>query len=169
MHGNGSHAVRYRPARLPSGAVDAGIGMGRIWIVVLRSGLAPASLATAARRELGNLHRRLLSLLQVAAGIAEPVLDPDGKPVLAPVLRGGRPVLVDGKPQMRVKMQAKYSWHALALRWLASRIDLKTVQDRAGHATLALTIDRHGHLIPRVDDHARIAAAEAALLGSARS
>jgi integrase len=63
----------------------------------------------------------------------------------------------------------RYSWHALRhyaiSSWLASRIDLKAAQHWAGHATLALTIDRYGHLIPRDDDHARLAAAERALLG----
>ena len=50
--------------------------------------------------------------------------------------------------------------------WLASGIDLKTVQHWAGHATLALTLDTYGHLIPRADDHQRIAAAERALLAT---
>jgi integrase len=60
-----------------------------------------------------------------------------------------------------------YGWHALRhyaiSTWLASGIDLKTAQHWAGHATLALTLDTYGHLIPRADDHARIAAAEALL------
>ena len=61
----------------------------------------------------------------------------------------------------------RYTWHALRhyciSTWLAARIDLKTVQTWAGHATLALTIDRYGHLIPRDDDHARLAKAESVL------
>jgi hypothetical protein len=89
--------------------------------------------------------------------------------VLEPVRSSGKPVLdADDKPQMRPKMRAKYSWHGLChyaiSSWLASRIDLKTVQHWAGHATLALTIDRYGHLIPRDDHHARLAAAESALM-----
>jgi integrase len=63
-----------------------------------------------------------------------------------------------------------YSPHALRhyaiSSWLASSIDPKTVQHWAGHATLALTLDTYGHMIPRPDDHARIAAAESALLGT---
>ena len=59
----------------------------------------------------------------------------------------------------------RYTWHSLRhyaiSSWLAARIDLKTVQHWAGHATLAMTIDRYGHLIPRDDDHQRIALAEA--------
>jgi integrase len=61
----------------------------------------------------------------------------------------------------------RYTWHALRhyaiSSWLAARLDLKTVQAWAGHATLAMTLDTYGHLIPRADDHARIAAAEAHL------
>jgi integrase len=41
--------------------------------------------------------------------------------------------------------------------------DFKLVQAWAGHSTLALTLDRYGHLIPRRDDHERIAAADALL------
>jgi integrase len=63
----------------------------------------------------------------------------------------------------------RYGWHSLrhyaVSAWLASGIDPKTVQYWAGHATLTLTIDRYGHMIPRHDDHARIAAAERSLLG----
>jgi integrase len=63
----------------------------------------------------------------------------------------------------------RYSWHAFrhyaVSAWLASGIDLKTVQHWAGHGTLAMTLDRYGHMIPRRDDHARIADAERALLG----
>jgi integrase len=92
---------------------------------------------------------------EVKAGIAVPVLDGAGKPVVDD----------DGKPVMR----AKYSWHALRhyaiSAWLASDIDPKTVQHWAGHSTLMLTLDTHGHMIPRPDDHQRIAAAELALLG----
>jgi integrase len=63
-----------------------------------------------------------------------------------------------------------YSPHSLrhyaVSSWLASGIDPKTVQHWAGHATLALTLDTYGHMIPRPDDHQRIAAAESALLGT---
>jgi integrase len=63
----------------------------------------------------------------------------------------------------------RYSWHAFrhyaVSAWLATGIDPKTVQHWAGHATLTLTIDRYGHMIPRLDDHERIAAAERSLLG----
>jgi integrase len=38
------------------------------------------------------------------------------------------------------------------------------VQARLGHATIALTADRYGHLFPRQDDGAELAAAERAFL-----
>jgi integrase len=41
----------------------------------------------------------------------------------------------------------------------------KTVQARLGHASVVLTLDRYGHLFPRGDDGAELAAAEHALLG----
>jgi integrase len=41
----------------------------------------------------------------------------------------------------------------------------KIVQERMGHATLALTLDRYSHLFPRGDDSAELAAAESRLLG----
>jgi integrase len=88
---------------------------------------------------LGNLQRRLLDPLQVKAGI----VDRDGLP--------------------------KYSFHAFrhyaVSSWLAARIDQKTAQHWAGHATLALTLDTYGHLIPRADDHDRMADVERALAG----
>jgi integrase len=63
----------------------------------------------------------------------------------------------------------RYSWHSLrhyaVSAWLASGIDPKTAQHWAGHSTLTLTLDTYGHMIPRTDDHQRIAAAELALLG----
>ena len=60
-----------------------------------------------------------------------------------------------------------YGWHALrhyaVSTWLASGIDPKTAQHWAGHSSLVLTLDTYGHMIPRQDDHARIAKAEALL------
>jgi integrase len=72
-----------------------------------------------------------------------------------------QPSVVD--PVMK-RAGLSYSLHKLRhyaiSAWLAAGIDPKTVQNWAGHATLALTLDTYGHMIPRADDHARIAAAE---------
>jgi integrase len=40
----------------------------------------------------------------------------------------------------------------------------KMVQQRMGHASIAITMDVYGHLFPRGDDGAELAAAEKALL-----
>jgi integrase len=73
--------------------------------------------------------------------------------------------------------KAKYSGlHALRhfyASWCINRrvdggleLPLKVVATRLGHSTIALTADRYGHLFPRGDDGAELAAAEKAFLGS---
>ena len=47
-------------------------------------------------------------------------------------------------------------------------LPLKLVQARLGHATITLTADRYGHLFPRGDDGAELAAAEQAFLEAER-
>src|SRR5262249_41907456 len=44
-------------------------------------------------------------------------------------------------------------------------LPLKVVQARLGHASIQMTADRYGHLFPRGDDGAEMAAAEKAFLG----
>jgi integrase len=44
-------------------------------------------------------------------------------------------------------------------------LPLKVVQARLGHASIQMTADRYGHLFPRGDDGAELAAAERGLLG----
>jgi integrase len=44
-------------------------------------------------------------------------------------------------------------------------LPLKSVQARLGHASISITSDRYGHLFPRGDDRAELAAAERAFLG----
>jgi integrase len=41
-------------------------------------------------------------------------------------------------------------------------LPLKVVQARLGHASVQMTADRYGHLFPRGDDGAELAAAEQA-------
>jgi integrase len=45
-------------------------------------------------------------------------------------------------------------------------LPLKVVQARMGHSSIQITADRYGHLFPRGDDSAELAAAEKAFLGS---
>src|SRR5262249_16061471 len=97
--------------------------------------------------------------VQIAAGVTVPALN-DGKPVL----ENGRAVL-----------EAKYSGlHALRhfyASWCINRktdggleLPAKVVQERLGHASIVMTMDSYGHLFPRSDDGAELAAAERALL-----
>lgn len=44
-------------------------------------------------------------------------------------------------------------------------LPLKVVQARMRHSSIQLTADRYGHLFPRGDDGAEMAAAERAILG----
>jgi integrase len=70
---------------------------------------------------------------------------------------------------------AKYGWHSLRhfyASWCINRkvdggleLPPKLVQQRMGHASIAMTMDVYGHLFPRGDDGAELAAAEKAFLG----
>jgi integrase len=70
--------------------------------------------------------------------------------------------------------KAKYSMHSLRhfyASWCINRrvdggleLPLKVVQARLGHASVQMTADRYGHLFPRGDDGAELAAAEKAFL-----
>jgi integrase len=69
----------------------------------------------------------------------------------------------------------KYGWHSLRhfyASWCINRkvdggleLPPKLVQQRMGHASIAMTMDVYGHLFPRGDDGAELAAAEKAFLG----
>ena len=95
-----------------------------------------------------------------AAGVTAPVLDALGKPAKDD----------DGKPIVA----AKYGWHSLRhfyASWCINRrvdagleLPLKVVQARLGHAAITMTADRYGHLFPRGDDGAELAAAEKAIV-----
>jgi integrase len=122
---------------------------------------------------LRNITRRHWHPLQVAAGVSVPVLDDDGRPVMA-VDDEGQPLLDDAGKPVPV-MAPKYSGlHALRhffCSWCAARpqdgglgLPLKTVQHRMGHSTLAMTADRYGHLFPSTDDAEILAAGERALM-----
>jgi integrase len=109
-----------------------------------------------------KITRHALTPAMLAAGITSPVLDQHGKPARDE----------DGKPIVT----AKYGWHSLRhfyASWgINRRVDgglelpLKVVQTRLGHASIQMTADIYGHLFPRGDDGAELAAAEQALLGS---
>ena len=76
----------------------------------------------------------------------------------------------DGEPII----VAKYGWHSLRhfyASWCINRkvdggleLPPKMVQQRMGHASIAITMDVYGHLFPSTDDGAELAAAERTLL-----
>jgi integrase len=71
----------------------------------------------------------------------------------------------DEKPLVR----GKHGLHTLRhffCSWLIDRGRApKEIQTQMGHSSLVMTLDRYGHLFPRTDNAAEMAAAEAALLG----
>jgi integrase len=74
----------------------------------------------------------------------------------------------DGKP----KYTGLHSLRHFYASWCINRkadggleLPVKLVQARLGHATLAMTMDRYGHLFPSNDDGAELADAERALMG----
>ncbi len=85
---------------------------------------------------------------------------------LAPVMRAAGVVTRSGKP--------KYGLHAFRhffASWCINRkadggreLPAKVVQGLLGHSSIVMTLDRYGHLFPRGDDRAELAAATSALL-----
>jgi integrase len=87
---------------------------------------------------------------------------------LLPVMIAAGVVDAEGKPKY-TGMHALRHFYA---SWCINRrvdggleLPLKLVQARLGHAAIAMTADRYGHLFPRGDDGAELAAAEKAFLG----
>jgi len=92
------------------------------------------------------------------------------------IIRGLKPAMVaagivDKSGQLRYTGLHSLR-HFYASRCINRRVDgglelpLKVVQARLGHATITLTADCYGHLFPRGDEGAELAAAERAFLGN---
>lgn len=97
----------------------------------------------------------------VAAGVTVPVLDAHGKPVKDK----------DGKPLVSAKYTGLHALRHFYASWCINRrvdggleLPPKMVQERMGHASITITMDTNGHLFPRGDDGAELAAAEKAFL-----
>jgi integrase len=95
---------------------------------------------------LSNIVQRGLQPIQIAAGV---------------VTRAGK-----------AKYPGLHSLRHFYASWCINRrpdggleLPLKVVQARLGHASIEMTADRYGHLFPRGDDGAEMAAAEKAFLG----
>lgn len=105
-----------------------------------------------------SLHRLHLHPIQVAAGVADPVLDKAGQPKEG---KAGAPL-----------SKARYASHALrhcaVSLWIEQRISPKRIQQFAGHHSVAFTFDTYGHLFAQAEaDSAVMAAVEREVLGSA--
>ncbi len=104
---------------------------------------------------LGNILRRGLHPAWIAAGVtvATGKFDDEGSEILAPKYTG---------------LHCLRHWFA---SWCINRkedgglaLPPKVVQERMGHSTIALTMDRYSHLFPKGDDADEMAAAEKAFL-----
>jgi integrase len=78
----------------------------------------------------------------------------------------------DGAPIVRAKYTGLHSLRHFYASWCINRrtdggleLPAKVVQERLGHSGISMTMDVYGHLFPRGDDAAELAAAEKSLLG----
>jgi integrase len=73
------------------------------------------------------------------------------------------------KPTLAVAEVAGINWHSLrhyaVSTWIEAGLAPKTVQTFAGHSSLAVTMDRYGHLFPSDDHKAALDAIAGELLG----
>jgi integrase len=109
-----------------------------------------------------NIVQRGLAPTLIRAGVTVPLKDADGNLVRDE----------DGKPIVEAKYAGLHAFRHFYASWCINRksdggleLPAKTVQARLGHASIGITLDRYGHLFPRGDDGAELAAAERALLG----
>ena len=77
----------------------------------------------------------------------------------------------DGEPVKRAKYTGLHAFRHFYASWCINRradggleLPAKVVQERLGHSSIMMTMDVYGHLFPRGDDSAELAAAERSLL-----
>ncbi|MGN6102643.1 MAG: site-specific integrase [Devosia sp.] len=106
---------------------------------------------------LANIINRGLVPAQISAGIATGTgeVDDEGHPILAAKYTG-----------MHALRHFYASWLINSRAAGGLELPAKEVQERMGHATIALTIDVYSHLFPRADVHDALAEAEKTLLGT---
>lgn len=103
-----------------------------------------------------NIVTRGLIPTLIEAGVTAPKLDDEGKPIYE-----------DGEPVLTAKYTGLHSLRHFFASWCINRkvdggleLPLKVVSERLGHSNIAITADLYGHLFPRADDSAELAAAE---------
>jgi integrase len=101
-----------------------------------------------------NIVERGLKPIQIAAGVTVTGLGQDGKPTV------------------EAKYPGLHAFRHFYASWCINRradggleLPAKVVQERLGHSSITMTMDVYGHLFPRGDDSAELAAAEKSLLG----
>jgi integrase len=109
-----------------------------------------------------NIISRGFIPVQMAAGVCAILKDDHGKVVLD----------AKGEPVKKAKYEGLHALRHFFASWCINRkadggLELpgKVVQERLGHSSIAMTMDTYGHLFPRGDDAAELAAAERLLLG----
>ena len=100
-----------------------------------------------------NIVTRGLAPTQIAAGVTVTKKGPDGAPIV------------------RAKYTGLHALRHFYASWCINRradggleLPAKVVQERLGHSSIMMTMDVYGHLFPRGDDSAELAAAERSLL-----
>jgi integrase len=100
-----------------------------------------------------NIVHRGLAPTLVAAGVAVSKIGPEGRPI------------------MQAKYTGLHAFRHFYASWCINRradggleLPAKVVQERLGHSSITMTLDVYGHLFPRGDDSAELAAAERSLL-----
>jgi integrase len=83
---------------------------------------------------------------------------------------GGIVVDEQGEPVHAAKYTGLHALRHFFASWCINRkadggleLPAKVVQERLGHSTIVMTLDRYGHLFPRGDDTPELAAAESSL------
>jgi integrase len=111
--------------------------------------------------EHANIIRRGLVPTLIAAGVTAPVLDDKGKPTTDK----------QGRPALTAKYTGLHALRHFYASWCINRVEdgglglpPKMVQERMGHKSITMTMDRYGHLFPANDDREALAEAEGRLL-----
>jgi integrase len=107
-----------------------------------------------------SLVRALQSAI-IEAGLTALATDKDGKPLMD---ESGNPVVAAKYSGPHALRHFYASWCINSRQDGGLELPPKVVQARLGHASIVMTLDTYGHLFPRADDGAELAAAEKALL-----
>jgi integrase len=104
----------------------------------------------------GNITIRGLIPIEIKAGVTIPVLNEDQDSVLDK----------KGKPIMAAKYTGLHAFRHFFASWCINRradggleLPPKVVPERLGHSSIGMTMDVYGHLFPRGNDGAELAAA----------